>query len=56
MVLQVSVGPAGLPQATAGEFGSYRKIAVRYLNMAEDLLKWADRPRADGLDREGTKS
>ena len=28
----------------------YRKIAVRYLNMAEDLLKWADGPRADGLD------
>jgi hypothetical protein len=35
---------------------AYRKIAVRYLNMAEDLLKWADGPRADDLDREGTKS
>ena len=44
-------------QAEPGHLAeAYRKIAVRYLNMAEDLLKWADGPRADDLDREGTKS
>jgi len=26
----------------------YCKIAVQYLSMAEDLLKWADRHREDG--------
>jgi hypothetical protein len=30
--------------------GVYRKIAVRYLNMAEDLLKSVDGRTADGLD------
>jgi hypothetical protein len=34
----------------------YRKIAVQYLLMAADLLKWADRPRGEGLDRDWTKS
>ena len=26
----------------------YHKIAVQYLSMAEDLLRWADRPRGNG--------
>ena len=26
----------------------YCKIAVQYLSMAEDLLRWADRPRGNG--------
>jgi hypothetical protein len=34
----------------------YRKIAAQYFSMAADLLKWADRPRGDGPDRDRTKS
>jgi hypothetical protein len=34
----------------------YRKIAVRYLCMAGDLLKWAERSGGDGLHRDWTKS
>jgi hypothetical protein len=34
----------------------YRNIAVQYLFMAADLLKWVDRPRGEGSDRDWTKS
>jgi hypothetical protein len=34
----------------------YHNIAVQYLLMATDLLKWADRPTGEGLDRDWTKS
>jgi hypothetical protein len=34
----------------------YRKIAAQYFSMAADLLKWVDRPRSEGQDRDGTKS
>jgi hypothetical protein len=30
----------------------YRKIAVQYLFMAADLLKWADRSKDAGSDRD----